>query len=403
MACGSANTKQAARCNTVGDDRSTPVGNQTRIYLDNAATTPLCAEARAAMEPYLNENFGNASSPYALGRASRAAVDKARMQVAALIGARMDEVVFTAGGTESDNWALMGVALNHFQERGHILVSAIEHHAVLEPAHALCDLGFDVEIVPVDGNGIVAPEEIERRLRPNTRIVSLMMVNNEIGVLQPIADIGALVHERGVLLHTDAVQAAGKVPLDVKELNVDLLSMSAHKFGGPKGIGALFVRRGTKMRSWMRGGAQERGRRAGTENVAAIAALGAAAEAVGNNLQRNRDHWSTLQQHLEHHLLQLPGAAVNAAGAPRVPHITNFSLAGQRAETLAFNLDLAGFAVGTGSACASGAIEPSHVLTALGLDHDTALSSLRVSLGVQNTKEEVDEFLKTLQSVLQTK
>jgi len=370
--------------------------NQTNIYFDNAATTPPHAEARAAMEPHLGEAFGNASSPYALGRQARSAVDKARSEVAALIGARLDEIVFTSGGTESNNWSLMGVALHHGVERGHFLVSAIEHHAVLEPAHALRELGFEVEEFPVNSHGVADVQEIERRLRPDTRLVSMMMVNNEIGTIQPIAELGAILRERGVLFHTDAVQAAGKLPINVDELKVDLLSLSAHKFGGVKGSGALFLRRGTKMRGLLLGGAQERGRRAGTENVPAIAAMGAAATASLRELEKNREYLLTLRQRLERGLIQIPGIVINGGGAERVPHITNFAMAGERAETLAFNLDLAGVAVGTGSACASGAVEPSHVLSALGLTSDAAFSSLRVSFGLQNTIEEVDEFLVKL-------
>ncbi|MBV9867819.1 MAG: cysteine desulfurase [Abitibacteriaceae bacterium] len=377
------------------------IQNRTQVYLDNAATTPLCAAAQAAMEPYLVGTFGNASSPYAVSRNARAAVDRARGQVAALIGAQPDEIVFTSGGTESDNWALLGTALANWERRGHILVSAVEHHAILEPAETLRDLGFEVESIGVDENGQVAPEAIEHLLRPNTILVSVMAVNNEVGVCQPVAEIGALLRERGITFHTDAVQAAGKLSVSVNELNVDLLSLSAHKFQGPKGVGALFIRRGVKMRAWQRGGAQERGRRAGTENVPGIVGMGVAAEIAHRNLSQNQTYLNSLRERLEQGLKSLPGACINGSSAPRAPHITNVSLAGQRAESLALNLDLMGFAVGTGSACASGALEPSHVLTAMGRSQSAARASLRVSLGVQNTVSDIDNFLDAVKQVLQ--
>lgn len=377
-----------------------PIQNQTRVYLDNAATTPLGEAARAAMEPYFSKVYGNASSPYAVSRQARAAVDRARSQVAALIGAQADEIVFTSGGTESDNWSLLGVALLHLPDRGHVLVSSIEHHAVLEPAAALRDLGFVVELVPVTCDGLVAPGEVERRLRPDTRLVSVMTVNNEVGVCQPITEIGALLQTRGVPFHTDAVQAAGKMPLDAAVLPVDLISLSAHKFGGPKGVGALYIRRGVKMRSLLRGGAQERGRRAGTENVPGIAGIGAAAECALEELERTATRLRALRDRLEQGLCAIGGAMINGVAAPRAPHITSVCLAGQRAESLALNLDLLGFAVGTGSACASGAIEPSHVLSAMGCSQEAARSSLRVSLGVQNTEEEIDAFIAAVRRLV---
>jgi cysteine desulfurase len=374
--------------------------NTTRVYFDNAATTPLRAEVRAAMEPYWSETFGNASSPYAVSREARMAVDKARNQVAALIGAQPDEIVFTSGGTESDNWALLGVALSRIQTRGHVLVSSVEHHAVLEAATTVRELGFDVEEVPVDSGGVSEVETMTRQLRPETCLVSLMAVNNETGVVQPLDVVARLTRERGIPLHTDAVQAAGKVPLDVETLGVDLLTLSAHKFGGPKGAGALWVRRGTKMRSLLRGGGQERARRAGTENVPAIVGMGVAAELAGNELDAHAKYLLSLRERLEAGLKVLCGVKLNGEQAPRAPHIVNFSLAGKRAESLALNLDLRGFAVGTGSACASGALEASHVLMAMGLSAEQAKSSLRVSLGRQNTVEEVDEFIEVLSGLL---
>jgi cysteine desulfurase len=374
--------------------------NQTRSYLDNAATTPLAPTVRAAMEPYFADTFGNASSPYAVSRTARAAVDKAHSQVAALIGAHADEIVFTSGGTESDNWALLGIALANLEKRGHVIVSAIEHHAVLEAASTLGDLGFEVDCARPDSSGIVAPAEIARLLRPDTILVSVMTVNNEVGVCQPVAETAVLLRERGIVFHTDAVQAAGKLNIDVNELGVDLLSLSAHKMNGPKGVGVLFIRRGTKMRSLLRGGAQERGRRAGTENVPGIVGMGTAAEIALRELDKNHERLLSLRERLERGLKELPGATINGSAACRAPHITNVSLAGQRAESLALNLDLQGFAVGTGSACASGALEPSHVLTAMGYGKEVARAALRVSLGVQNTAAEIDEFLAALRQLV---
>ena len=378
--------------------------NQTRIYLDNAATTPLSEVARDAMSPYFDEVFGNASSPYAVSREARSAVDHARSQVAALIGAHADEIAFTSGGTESDNWALLGVALaniTYLKEggKGHIIVSNIEHHAVLEAASTLRAMGFEIDEARADENGVVNIDEIARLLKPSTLLVSVMAVNNETGAIQPVAEIGAFCRERGILFHTDAVQAAGKIAIDAKSWNCDLLSLSAHKFGGPKGVGALFIRRNTVMRSLLRGGGQERGRRAGTENTPGIAGFGVAAQSARENLEANAAHLSTLGARLHDELENL-GAKINAQNALRAPHIVNASLPNQRAETLALNLDLKGFAVGTGSACASGAIEPSHVLSAMGLDRETSRASLRISLGVQNTLEEVEEFLETLKNLI---
>lgn len=382
--------------------------NSTRVYLDNAATTPLLSPVRAAMEPYLNGSYGNASSPYAVAREARMALDGARTQVARLIGANPDEIAWTGSGTEADNWALLGVALAHFAERGHFIVSGIEHHAILEPAQTLREMGFEVEIAPPTSEGIVEPDAIGRLLRPDTRLVSLMSCNNEIGVLQPIAQVARLCRERGVLFHVDATQSAGKDALDVDfavsngtDGGCDLMTLSAHKIGGPKGAGALYIQRGTRMKPLLRGGAQERGRRAGTENVAAIAGFGEAASLSLENLDANITYLQALQSRLEAGLKTLPGLEIVAENAPRAPHITSFLARGKRAESLALGLDLRGFAVGTGSACASGALEPSHVLAAMGYSREEARSVLRVSLGTQNTESDVDEFVSELGRLLQ--
>lgn len=374
--------------------------NRTRIYFDHAATTPLRSEVREAMEPFWSEVFGNAGSPYAVSRAARMAVDRARSQVAALIGAQADEIVFTGGGTESDNWAMLGVALANLETRRHALVSSIEHHAVLETATTLRELGFEVEEVGVDGDGVVRLETLVSLLRPETCLVSIMTVNNETGVVQPIEAVSQLTRERGIVFHSDAVQAAGKVLLDAENSGADLMSLSAHKLGGPKGVGALWVRRGTRMRALLRGGGQERGRRAGTENVPGIVGFGLACALAKSELEPNQTHLCALRNRLEQGVREIEGARLNGENALRAPHITNFSLPGNRGESLALNFDMRGFAIGTGSACASGALEPSHVLGAMGLSREEARSSLRVSLGAQNTDEEVDEFLGVLRELV---
>lgn len=385
------------------------MSNSTFVYLDNAATTPLHAVARAAMEPYWSQIYGNASSPYAISREARMALDGARTAVARLIGAHADEVVWTSGGTESDNWALLGVALYYMQEKGHFIVSAVEHHAVLETAGLLRELGFQVDIAHCDAQGVVGPATIAALLRPDTRLVSLMSANNETGVCQPIGAVARLCSRAGVLLHVDATQSAGKVPLDVDIVEegqtevgqVDLMTLSAHKLGGPKGVGALYVRRGARTRSLQRGGAQERNRRAGTENVPGIVGFGAVAEFALRHMAEQSGHLASLQNRLVQGLEALPGVQLVAPQAPRLPHIVCFTCKDKRAESLAVNLDLRGFAIGTGSACASGALEPSHVLAAMGYNAAQARGALRVSLGWQNTELEVDQFLAALQELLQ--
>ncbi len=376
--------------------------NRTQIYFDNAATTPLLPSVKAAMEPFWSETYGNASSPYATSRVARMALDGARTEVAKLVGAHADEIVWTGGGTESDNWALLGVAFANLEKRGHFIVSQIEHHAVLEPAGTLRELGFDVDFARPNSDGVVEPEEIKSLLRDDTLLVSVMSCNNEVGALQPVAQIAKLCRENGVLFHTDATQSAGKEPLDVdfaiengESGGADLLTLSAHKIGGPKGVGALYIRRGTSMKPLLRGGAQERGRRAGTENVPGIAGFGAAATAAQENLAANAAHLENLRARFENGLREM-GAQIIAENAPRGPHISAFIIEGQRAESLALTLDLRGIAVGTGSACASGALEPSHVLAAMGYDATSAKSALRVSFGAQNTTEEVEEVLVAL-------
>ncbi len=369
-----------------------------RAYLDNNATTPVLPEVLEAMLPYFNAEFGNASSIHRHGQHTRAAVERARESVAALLGARAAEIVFTSGGTEADNLAVFGLA----RPGDHVITSTIEHHAVLNACRWLQQVGCEVTYLPVDPRGIVDPEDLRRALRPNTRLISIMMANNETGVLQPIEEIARIAAEADVYFHTDAVQAAGKVPIDVSRLGVDLLSISGHKIHAPQGVGALYVRKGTLIQPMIHGGRHERGRRAGTENVAGIVGLGKAAELARAGLSNGEAaHMGELRDRIERTVLgQTDGVGVNSAGAPRVPNTTNIWFEGIEGEALVIALDLKGVAVSTGAACSSGAIEPSHVLTAMGLSPEHARASLRFSLGKQNTADDVDLLLATLPDVL---
>ncbi|HZU21894.1 MAG TPA: cysteine desulfurase family protein, partial [Terriglobales bacterium] len=355
------------------------------VYLDNNATTPVLPEVLAAMQPYFSDEFGNASSIHRRGQKTRAAIEKAREQVAKLLGAAPQEIVFTSGGTEGDNHALFGLLGTSIQPGDHVITSAIEHHAVLNSAERLRDLGYQVTFVPVDSRCLVSPDEVRRALRPNTRLISIMAANNETGVLQPISEIGRIAAEADIYFHTDAVQAAGKIPLNVAELGCDLLTVSGHKMHAPQGVGALYVRKGTPISPLLFGGRHERGRRAGTENVASIVALGKAAELAQAWLEaRGAEQMSGLRDRLEREILGgIEAATVNGAGAPRAPNTANISFDGIEGEALVIALDLKGVAVSSGAACSSGAIEPSHVLTAMGLPPARARSSLRFSLGKQ--------------------
>jgi len=359
-----------------------------RVYLDNNATTPVLPEVLEAMRPYFGEHFGNASSIHHHGQETRAAVERARESVAALLGCRPAEVVFTSGGTEADNLAIAGLV----RPGDHVVSSTIEHHAVLNSCKRLEERGIEVTYVPVDGRGLVDPNDIRRAIRPNTRLVTIMMANNETGVLQPVAEIGKVCAEADVYFHTDAVQAASKIPIRVKEIGCDLLSISGHKFHAPQGVGALFVRKGTTLEPLFHGGSHERSRRAGTENVPGIVGLGKAAELAlkGFELKDDRDI-AALRDRLESSILRnVESAGVNGQGAPRVPNTSNIYFDYIEGEALIISLDLKGLAVSTGAACSSGAIEPSHVLTAMGLRPDRARASIRFSLGKQNTAEDVD-------------
>ena len=359
-----------------------------RVYLDNNATTPVLPEVFEAMRPYFVEHFGNASSIHHHGQETRAAVERARESVAALLGCRPAEVVFTSGGTEADNLAIFGLV----RPGDHVVTSTIEHHAVLNSCKHLQERGIEVTFVGVDGRCLIDPGDVRRALRPNTKLVTIMMANNETGVVQAVSEIGTTCAEADVYFHTDAVQAASKIPIRVKEIGCDLLSISGHKFNAPQGVGALYVRKGTTLEPRFFGGSHERSRRAGTENVPGIVGLGTAAELARKGLESGADNaMAALRDRLESSILeQVDAAGVNGAGAPRVPNTTNIYFDYIEGEALIIALDLKGLAVSTGAACSSGAIEPSHVLTAMGLRPDRARASIRFSLGKQNSAEDVE-------------
>jgi cysteine desulfurase len=364
-----------------------------RVYLDNNATTPVLPEVLTAMQPYFGEHFGNASSIHHHGQETRAAVERARESLASLVGCRASEIVFTSGGTEGDNLAIFGLVNFGLSNPGqHVITSAIEHHAVLNSCKHLEAVGCEVTYVPVDGRGQVDPDDVRRALRPNTRLITIMMANNETGVLQPVEEIGKVAADADAYFHTDAVQAAGKVVIDVRRIGCDLLSISGHKMHAPQGVGALYVKKGTGLRPMLHGGSHERSRRAGTENVPGIVALGKAAELAREAFARgDLDRMSGLRDRLEQTILgEVEATGVNGQSAPRVPNTTSVHFDGSDGEALVIALDLKGLAVSTGAACSSGAIEPSHVLTAMGLRREQARGSLRFSLGKQSTSEDVE-------------
>lgn len=369
-----------------------------RVYFDNNATTPVLPEIQEAMRPYFFDRFGNASSIHHHGQETRAAVERARESVAALLNCRPAEVVFTSGGTEGDNLAIFGLV----RSGDHVITSTIEHHAVLNSCKHLEAMGCEVTYVPVDSRCLVDPDDVRRALRPNTKLITIMMANNETGVLQAVDELGKIAAEADVYFHTDAVQAAGKVPLDVKKVNCDLLSISGHKMHAPQGVGALYVRKGTQLQPLFYGGSHERSRRAGTENVPGIIALGKAAEIARQALDRgDLAQISAMRGRIENAILdEIEATGVNGAGAPRVPNTTNIHFDYIEGEALVIALDLKGLAVSTGAACSSGAIEPSHVLTAMGLTPDRARASLRFSLGKENTPDEVDFALSLIPSTV---
>ena len=365
-----------------------------RVYLDNNATTAVLPQVLAAMQPYFSEQFGNASSIHHHGQEARKAVEHAREHVAALVGARASEIVFTSGGTEADNLALFGMV----EPGDHVITSSIEHHAVLNACQRLEKIGCFVTYVPVDGRGLVSPDDVKAALRPNTKLISIMMANNETGVVQPVEEVGRIAAAADVWFHTDAVQVVAKIPVDVKKIGCDLLSLSGHKLHAPQGVGALCVRKGTLLNPLFYGGRHERSRRAGTENVPGIVALGEAARLAKEWLASGgSDKMAKLRDELESAIVgSIEAVGVNGAGAPRVPNTTNIHFDCIEGEALVIALDLKGLAVSTGAACSSGAVEPSHVLTAMGLSPDIARASLRFSLGKQTTPQDIEFALSIL-------
>jgi cysteine desulfurase len=369
-----------------------------RAYLDYNATTPLASEVTDAVLRAMRDVFGNASSIHRFGQQAKATMDEARSAVGSLLNADPSEIVFTSGGTESDNFAIRGAAeALEPTGRRHLIASAIEHEAVLNTLRALARRGWRTTLLSVDHSGIVSPDRLRDAIDRDTALVSVMHANNEIGTIQPVAALAAIAHEHGALMHTDAVQSAGKIPVDVRALGVDLLSLSAHKFNGPKGAGVLWIKRGTRMQPTVTGGKHERNRRAGTENVPAIAGLGVAATLAAHRMSADGVRVAALRDRLEAGILRdVPGTTINGARDPRVPNTTNISFERVEAESLLIALDLEGIAVSTGSACSSGTLEPSHVLKAMGLPSQRTQNSLRFSLGVFSTQEEVDRVVDVL-------
>jgi len=375
--------------------------SKKRIYFDHSATTSVDPRVLEAMLPYFSVNFGNASSVHSFGQEAKVALEESRRQIAAVIDAEPSEIVFTSGGTEADNLAILGTAQFFSGRKNHIVTSAVEHHAVLYACKYLEKTGFDVSYVPVDKFGSVSPEKVAQAIREETCLVSIMHANNEIGTINPIREIAALTKDRGVLFHTDAVQTFGKIPIDVKGMNIDMLSISAHKIYGPKGIGALYIRRGIQIEKIMHGGKHERDRRAGTENIPGAVGLGKAAEICRRSMEEDREKLTELGNDLHRKISQtLPEAHMNGHETQRLSGILNLSFSGAASDSLLLSLDLKGIAVSNGSACSSGTIEPSHVLKALKLPRNLASSAIRFSLGRGNTSEEIDFTVEALQEIV---
>jgi cysteine desulfurase len=372
------------------------------IYLDNSATTPLKKEVLDEMMPYLTQNYGNPSSIYKIGREAKSAIESAREKVAKAINADPKEIFFTGCGTEADNWAIKGIALAKEKKGKHIITSKIEHHAVLHTLESLEKQGYEVTYLGVDEYGKISLDDLRASIRPDTILITIMTANNEVGTIQPISEIGAIAKEHGILFHTDAVQAIGSVNIDVKEMNIDLLSLSAHKFGGPKGVGAMFARRNVLPAVFMHGGAQERARRAGTENVASIVGLGKAIELATNNIEEKSAKIRAMRDRLIKEIPEkIPFVKLNGHPTDRLPGNVNFSFNFIEGEALLLMLDLNGIAASSGSACTSGSLDPSHVLLALGLPHEIAHGSLRLSIGEINTNDDIDYVLEVLPGIVQ--
>lgn len=371
------------------------------IYLDNAATTKTAPEVVEAMLPYFTENYGNPSSVYGFASKNKCEVDRQREVIAGILGANANEIYFTAGGSESDNWALKAAAEAYREKGNHIITTKIEHHAILHTAEYLEKQGFEVTYLDVDEDGLVDPDELERAVRPETILISVMFANNEIGTIQPIKEIGRIAKEHGILFHTDAVQAFGQVPIQVDEFGIDMLSASGHKLNGPKGIGFLYIRKGVKIRSFIHGGAQERKRRAGTENVPGIIGLGTAAERAARTMEERAERESALRDYLISRVMaEIPYTKLNGHATKRLPNNANFSFRFVEGESLLLNLDMKGICASSGSACTSGSLEPSHVLLAIGLPHETAHGSLRLTLGEDTVKEEIDYVADVLKDTV---
>lgn len=372
------------------------------IYVDNSATTPISKEVLDAMMPWLTEGYGNASSIYSKGREAGWALKGAREQIASILGAQPNEIYFTSGGSESDNWAIKGAAAT-MAKRGkkHIITSAFEHHAVLHSCAALEKQGFEVTYVPVHENGIVRVEDIEAAIRPDTGLVTIMYANNEIGTVQPIKEIGALCRKHKIWFHTDAVQAFGHVPINVEEQNIDMLSVSGHKIHAQKGVGLLYVKKGVVLPNLIDGGAQERGKRAGTENIAGIVGLAKAMEIASQNIEERGERTKVLRDKLIDNILKIDRTRLNGDREQRLPGNVNISIEGIEGESLLLSLDMYGICASSGSACTSGSLDPSHVLLAIGLCHEVAHGSLRISLSDENTMEDVDRILEVLPGIVE--
>jgi cysteine desulfurase len=372
-----------------------------RIYLDNAATTPTHPDVWKAMRPFLRDSFGNPSSMHSAGQEARVAVEEARDRVASLVGAGSEEIVFTSGGTEADNFALKGMAYANDGGRNHIITSSVEHHAVLETCKFLERLGFTVTCLPVDGSGLVDPDDVKRAITTKTMIISVMHANNEVGTIEPVVEIGRIAREAGISFHCDAVQTAGHIPVKVDDLGVDMLAMSAHKLGGPKGVGALYVRKGTRIISFMHGGEQEKGRRASTENVPGIVGFGKAAEIAQRESDRQEARLTSLRDRLAGGLMaRMDGIRLNGHPTRRLPGNVNLSVEGVDGEYMLLNLSARGICISTGSACSASSKEPSHVLLALGLSHEQARGSIRLSLGRETSERDINRVLAVLPEVV---
>lgn len=371
------------------------------IYLDNAATTKTAPEVVEAMLPYFTENYGNPSSVYSFASKNKEAITRQREVIADALGAKKEEIYFTAGGSESDNWALKATAEAYKTKGNHIITTKIEHHAILHTAEYLAKQGYEITFVDVDENGVVKLDDLKAAIRPTTILISVMFANNEIGTIQPIREIGAIAHENGILFHTDAVQAFGQVPINVDEYNIDMLSASGHKLNGPKGIGFLYIRKGLKLRSFVHGGAQERKRRAGTENVPGIVGIGTATARAMRTMEERTSKEKELRDYLIGRVLdEIPYVKLNGHPEKRLPNNANFSFRFIEGESLLIMLDMKGICGSSGSACTSGSLDPSHVLLAIGLPHEIAHGSLRLTLSEETTKEDIDYVVEALKEIV---